>query len=48
MYRVHFLSDSRSFNNQLKREPYPMPNTNNILFTLEGFKYETSLDLIME
>ena len=42
--RVHFLSDSRNLNKELKRKPYPMPNINGMLMKLEGFQYATSLD----
>ena len=32
--KVHFLSDFRNLNKQLKHQPYPMPNINEILFKL--------------
>ena len=44
---VRFLSDFRNLNKQLKQKPYPMPKTNEILLKLEGFQYDTSLDLNM-
>ena len=42
---VHFLSDFRNLNKQLKQKPYPIPKINDMLFKLEGFQYSTSLDL---
>ena len=45
--QVRFISDFRNLNKQLKRKPYPMPKTNEMLFKLEGFKYDTLLDLNM-
>ena len=45
--RVCFLSDFRNLNKPLKRKPYPMPNTNEMLLKLEGFQYAMSLDLNM-
>ena len=35
--RVHLLSDFINLNKQLKRKPYPMPKTNEMLLKLEGF-----------
>ena len=34
-------------NKKLRREPYPMPKTNEMLLKLEGFKYDIPLDLNM-
>ena len=45
--RVRFLSDFRNLNKQLKHKQYPMPNINEMLFKLEGFKCALSLDLNM-
>ena len=42
-----FISDFRNLNKQLKRKPYPMTKTNEMLFKLEGFKYDTLLYLNM-
>ena len=42
--QVFFLSNFRNLNEQLKQKPYPMPNINEMLLTLEGFQYATSLD----
>ena len=47
--RVHFLSDFRNINKQLKRKPYPMTNINVMLLKVkyEGFQYAKSLALNM-
>ena len=45
--QVRFLSDFRNLNRKLKRKPHPMPKTNEILLTLEGFQYSMTLDLNM-
>ena len=45
--QVRFLSYFKNINEQLKRKPYPMPKTNEILLKWEGFQYSTSLDLNM-
>ena len=34
-------------NKQLKSEPYPMPNINEMLLKLKGFQHATSLDVNM-
>ena len=47
MHRVRFLSDFRNLNRQLKRKPYLMPKIREMLLTLEGFQYATSMDLNM-
>ena len=44
---VHFLSDFRELNKQIKRKPFPMPKIQDLLQKLEGFTYATSLDLNM-
>ena len=44
---VRFISDFRELNKRIKRRPYPVPNTQDMLLNLEGFKYATSLDLNM-
>ena len=43
--QVHFLSDLRNLNKQLKHKTYPMPKINEILLKLEVFQYAKSLDL---
>ena len=45
--QVRFLSDFRNLNKQLKRKTYTMPKINQMLLKLEGFQYDTSLDLNM-
>ena len=45
--RVHFISDFRNINKQLKRKTYPIPKVNDMLLKLEGFQYATSLDFII-
>ena len=45
--RVRFLSYFRNINKQLERKPYTMPKINETLFKLEGFQYDTSLNLNM-
>ena len=44
MDQVHFLSDFRNLNKQLKRKPYLMPKVCDMLLKLEGFKYAMSLE----
>jgi hypothetical protein len=44
---VRFISDFRKLNKRIKRKPYPIPKIQDMLLTLEGFKYATSLDLNM-
>ena len=44
---VRFLSDFRRLNKWLKRKPYPLPNIQDMLYRMEGFRYATSLDLNM-
>ena len=45
--QVDFLSNFRNLNKQLKRKPYPMPKTNEIVLKLEGFQYSIPLGLNM-
>ena len=45
--RVHFLSEFRNLNIQLKHKPYPMLNINEMLLKLEDFQNYMSLDLNM-
>ena len=42
---VRFLSDLRKLNKCLLREPYPLPNIDDIIWKLEGFTFATCLDL---
>ena len=44
---VRFISDFRELNKRIKRRPYPIPNIQDMLLNLEGFRYATSLDLNM-
>ena len=44
---VRFISNFRELNKRIKRKPYPIPNIQDMLLNLEGFKYATSLDLNM-
>ena len=41
------LADSRKLNQLIKRMPYPLPKIQYMLQKLEGFQWETSLDLNM-
>jgi hypothetical protein len=45
--KVRFISDFRELNKRIKRTPYPMPNIQDMMLTLEGFQYATALDLNM-
>ena len=44
---VRFISDFRELNKRILRQPYPIPNIQDMLMNLEGFTYATSLDLNM-
>ena len=44
---VRFLSDFRNLNKHLNQKPYPMPKINEMLFKLDGFQHDTSIDLSM-
>lgn len=44
---VRFINDFRELNKRIKRKPFPIPNIQDLLLKLEGFKYATSLDLNM-
>ena len=44
---ARFISDFRELNKRIKRKPYPIPNIQDMLLNLEGFKCATSLDLNM-
>ena len=45
--QVFFLSDFKNINKKLKLKPQRMPEINEILLKLEGFHYDTSIDLNM-
>ena len=40
---VFFISDFRELNKRILRQPYPIPNIQDLLLRLEGFSYETTL-----
>ena len=42
---VRFLSDLRKLNEQLVRNPYPLPNIDDVIFSMKGFTFATCLDL---
>lgn len=44
---IRFLSDFREVNKRIKRFPYPLPKIQELLTSLEGFTFATSLDLNM-
>ena len=44
---VRFLSDFRKLNAKIVRKPYPIPKILELMQTLEGFTYATTLDLNM-
>ena len=44
---VRFINDFRELNKRIKRKPFPIPNIQDLLLKLEGFRYATSLDLNM-
>jgi hypothetical protein len=44
---VRFISDFRKLNEMLKRKPYPIPKTSQMMQELEEFAYATYLDLNM-
>ena len=44
---VRFLSDFRKLNTKIVRKPYPIPKILELMQTLEGFTYATTLDLNM-
>src|SRR5687767_13319122 len=44
---LHSLADLRDLNKRIKRHPYPIPKIQEMLHTLEGFMFATSLDLNM-
>ena len=44
---VRFISDFHELNKCIKRKPFPIPKTQDVLLKLEGFQYAMSLDLNM-
>ncbi len=46
-YTVRTISDFRELNKQIIRKPYPIPKISTTLQELEGFTYETTIDLNM-
>ena len=44
---VRFLSDFRQLNKKIVRKPYPLPKILDLMQTLQGFTYATTLDLNM-
>ena len=47
-YGIRFVKDFRQLNSQIKRKPFPIPIINETFWTLEGFQYETTIDLNMD
>ena len=45
--QVRFLTDFRQLNKRLQRKPYPIPKILDMMQTLQGFTYATTLDLNM-
>ena len=43
---ARMVVDFRKLNERIVRCPYPVPKIQNLLITLEGFKFATSLDLV--
>ena len=44
---VCFIPDFRELNACIKRKPFLIPKSQDLLLNLEGFQYSTSLDIIM-
>jgi hypothetical protein len=44
---VRIITEFRRLNAQIKRKPFPLPKISDLLRKLSGFKYATSIDLIM-
>jgi hypothetical protein len=44
---VRILTDFRRLDEQIRRKPFPLPKTSDLLRKLSGFKYETAIDLSM-
>ena len=47
MNKLKLLSDFRNLNGKTKCNTYPAPKVNDMLLILEGFKYDTYIDLNM-
>ena len=45
--QIRFISDFRELNKRIKRKPYPIPKIQDMLMSLQGFSYATSIDLNM-
>jgi hypothetical protein len=44
---IRLVSDFRKVNNLLQRHPFPIPKIGDVIRSMEGFTYATSLDLNM-
>ena len=44
---MRFITDYRRLNQKLVRKPYPLPIIGETMQQLEGFQYETALDINM-
>jgi Reverse transcriptase (RNA-dependent DNA polymerase) len=44
---IRFISNFCELNIRIRRKPFPIPKIQDMLLKLEGFKYDTSLDLNM-
>ena len=44
---VRFLSNFRKINKRIRRKPFPIPKTQDMLLNLEWFTYASSIDLNM-
>ena len=44
---MRFINDFWELNKRIRRKPFPIPNTQDMLLNLEGFQFATSLDLNM-
>eukprot|EP00957_Ditylum_brightwellii_P063117 4791236-Ditylum_brightwellii.AAC.1 len=42
---IQFLTNLRKLNESILRNPYPLPNTHDIVWKMQGFTYATCLDL---
>ena len=42
---IRFVSDLRKLNSILQREPFPLPNIDDVVWKINGFKFATCLDL---
>ena len=44
---MRFISNFIELNKTIKTKPFPIPNIQDLLLKLEGFRYATSLDITM-